>query len=118
MLAFKGLSHLATNAKGRLHERDEEARHNFQEILEDADEENFEDLLEVPLITDCGFDKHSRRIVLFVPAYLNIREENEEKLAQTFRFVASTLSALLADRDDRVDSITEFVMIIDHTSMS
>jgi hypothetical protein len=118
MLAFKGLSHLATNAKAHLHERDEEARHEFSQMLEVADEENFEDLLEVPLITDCGWDKSGRRVILFVPAYLNIREENDDKLAQTFRFVASTMSALLADQEDRIDSVTEFVMIYDHTSMS
>lgn len=118
MLALKGMHHLVNDSKKHLHERDEEARHEFSEMLDVADEENFEDLLEVPLITDCGWDKESRRIILFVPAYLNIREQNEEKLAQTFRFVSSTLSSLLADEEDRIDSVTEYVFIYDHTSMS
>lgn len=67
----------------------------YRAILAKAKTEDFHDMKDAHLLTDCGWDSRGCRILLFVPAYLRLVQDDELALERVFQYIIFTMDAIV-----------------------
>jgi hypothetical protein len=76
-------------------EQPKEENAEYERILAKAKLEDFHDMKDAHVLTDAGWDAKGQRILVFVPAYLRLVQDDELALERVFEYIVFTMDAIV-----------------------